>query len=143
MKMDWCEVERVDNVSMEMSRNGTISSGSNGVDDKRWQNGQEQIEGGKIGVVLREELASAERRAEEERLAHNATRKAFMEREVELEHRAIDASTALAKAQRLADDRTAKVAKLEHKVALLKAECSSLNQELQDMDYKFRKPIDY
>ncbi|KAL9274580.1 Golgin putative 1-like protein [Drosera capensis] len=88
--------------------------------------------------ALREELASAERRAEEERLAHNATKKASMEREVELEHRAIDASTALAKAQRLADDRTAKAAELEHKVALLEAECSSLNQELQDMEAKVR-----
>ncbi|GAB2210980.1 hypothetical protein Droror1_Dr00016270 [Drosera rotundifolia] len=48
-------------------------------------------------MALREELASAERRAEEERLAHNATKKASMEKEVELEHRAIDASTALAK----------------------------------------------
>ncbi|KAL9266057.1 Golgin putative 1-like protein [Drosera capensis] len=88
--------------------------------------------------ALREELASAEHRAEEERLAHNATKKASMEREVELEHRAIDASTALAKAQRLADDRTAKAAELEHKVALLEAECSSLNQELQDMEAKVR-----
>ncbi|GAB2225333.1 hypothetical protein Droror1_Dr00006125 [Drosera rotundifolia] len=88
--------------------------------------------------ALREELASAERRAEEERLAHNATKKASMEREVELEHRAIDASTALAKAQRLADDRTLKAAELEQKVALLEAECSSLNQELQDMEAKVR-----
>lgn len=40
MKMDWCEVERVDNVSMEMSGNGTISSGSNGVDDKGFGEGK-------------------------------------------------------------------------------------------------------
>ncbi|GAB2232164.1 hypothetical protein Drorol1_Dr00011191 [Drosera rotundifolia] len=40
MTMDWCEVERVDNVSMEMSGNGTISSGSNGVDDKGFGNGK-------------------------------------------------------------------------------------------------------
>ncbi|GAB2216280.1 hypothetical protein Droror1_Dr00024051 [Drosera rotundifolia] len=68
---------------------------------------------------------------------------ASMERELELEHRAIDASTALAKAQRLTNYRTAKAAELEHKVTLLEAECSSLDQELQDMDYKFRKAIDY
>ncbi|KAK4344283.1 hypothetical protein RND71_037377 [Anisodus tanguticus] len=49
--------------------------------------------------ALREELGAAERRAEEERAAHNATKKAFMEREVELEHRALEASTALARAQ--------------------------------------------
>ncbi|GAB2221033.1 hypothetical protein Drorol1_Dr00012195 [Drosera rotundifolia] len=85
-------------------------------------------------MALREELASAERCAEEERLAHNATKKASMEREMELEHRGIDASTALAKAQRLADDRTAKAAELEHKVALLEAECSSLDQELGETE---------
>lgn len=81
--------------------------------------------------ALREELASAERRAEEERAAHNASKmvsihkihclylflclffsqvvfycnnyflnkQAAMEREVELEHRALDASTALARIQ--------------------------------------------
>ncbi|KAL9257993.1 AT-rich interactive domain-containing protein [Drosera capensis] len=40
MKMDWWEVERVDDVSMEMSGNGTISSGSNGVDDKGFGDGK-------------------------------------------------------------------------------------------------------
>ncbi|MBA0838867.1 hypothetical protein Goarm_004653, partial [Gossypium armourianum] len=49
--------------------------------------------------ALREELASAERRAEEERAAHNATKMAAMEREVELEHQAVEASTALARIQ--------------------------------------------
>ncbi|KAL6958110.1 hypothetical protein U1Q18_050882, partial [Sarracenia purpurea var. burkii] len=49
--------------------------------------------------ALREELASAERRAEEERAAHNATKMAAMEREVELEQRALQASTALARIQ--------------------------------------------
>ena len=76
--------------------------------------------------ALREELASAERRAEEERAAHNATKmvsnlnylflkflcfalyfsdsvilveQAAMEREVELEHRAVESSTALARIQ--------------------------------------------
>ncbi|KAE8682857.1 Golgin candidate 1 [Hibiscus syriacus] len=48
--------------------------------------------------ALREELTSAERR-EEELTAHNATKKAAMEREVELEHRAVEASTALARIQ--------------------------------------------
>ncbi|XP_011048317.1 PREDICTED: golgin candidate 1 isoform X2 [Populus euphratica] len=84
--------------------------------------------------ALREELASAERRAEEERTAHNATKMAAMEREVELEHRAIETSTALAKMQRIADERTTKAAELEQKVALLEIECASLNQELQDME---------
>ncbi|KAJ6759389.1 GOLGIN CANDIDATE 1, partial [Salix koriyanagi] len=49
--------------------------------------------------ALREELASVERRAEEERTAHNATKMAAMEREVELEHRAVESSTVLAKMQ--------------------------------------------
>ncbi|MCD7464836.1 hypothetical protein HAX54_053488 [Datura stramonium] len=69
--------------------------------------------------ALREELGAAERRSEEERAAHNATKKAFMEREVELEHRALEASTALARAQNAADERTAKATELEQKVALL------------------------
>ncbi|XP_047337884.1 golgin candidate 1 [Impatiens glandulifera] len=84
--------------------------------------------------ALREELASAERRAEEERAAHNATKMAAMEREVELEHRGIESSTALARVQRIADDRTAKAADLEQKLAVLEVEYASLNQEMQDME---------
>ncbi|KAK4772494.1 hypothetical protein SAY86_014269 [Trapa natans] len=83
--------------------------------------------------ALREELSTAERRAEEERAAHNTTKKAAMEREVELEHRAVEASTALARTQRLADERTAKAAELEQKLAFYEVENSSLTQELQDM----------
>ncbi|KAG5382565.1 hypothetical protein IGI04_034035 [Brassica rapa subsp. trilocularis] len=89
--------------------------------------------------ALREELATTERRAEEERSAHNATKMAAMERERELEHRAVDASTALVRIQRIADERTAKVAELEQKVALLEVECTSLNQELQDMEARARR----
>ncbi|XWS26785.1 hypothetical protein CRYUN_Cryun26dG0060000 [Craigia yunnanensis] len=88
--------------------------------------------------ALREELTSAERRAEEERAAHNASKMAAMEREVELEHRAVEASTALARIQRVADERTTKAAELEQKVALLEVECASLNQELQDMEARAR-----
>ncbi|KAI8553780.1 hypothetical protein RHMOL_Rhmol05G0043000 [Rhododendron molle] len=50
-------------------------------------------------LALREELTSVERRAEEERAAHNSTKMAAMERQVELEHRAMEASTALARIQ--------------------------------------------
>ncbi|CAK9141387.1 unnamed protein product [Ilex paraguariensis] len=89
--------------------------------------------------ALREELTSAERRAEEEHAAHNTTKMAAMEREVELEHRAIETSQALARAQRTADERTAKAAELEQKVALLEVECASLNQELQDMEARVRR----
>ncbi|KAK4343423.1 hypothetical protein RND71_036517 [Anisodus tanguticus] len=64
---------------------------------------------------------------------------AFMEREVELEHQALEASTALARAQRTADERTAKATELEQKVALLKVECATLNQELQDMEARTRR----
>ncbi|XP_057506750.1 LOW QUALITY PROTEIN: golgin candidate 1-like [Actinidia eriantha] len=91
--------------------------------------------------AVREELASAERRAEEERAAHNATKMAAMEREVELEHRAIEASTALARIQRTADERTSKAAELEQKVVLLEVECASLNQELQDMEARARRGL--
>ncbi|TYH65853.1 hypothetical protein ES332_D06G083900v1 [Gossypium tomentosum] len=84
--------------------------------------------------ALREELASAERRAEEERVAHNATKMAAMEREVELEHQAVEASTALARIQRVADERTTKAAEFEQKLALLEVECASLNQELQNLE---------
>ncbi|KAG5569683.1 hypothetical protein H5410_059449 [Solanum commersonii] len=89
--------------------------------------------------ALREELGAAERRSEEERAAHNATKKAFMEREVELEHRALESSTALARAQRTADERTAKATEFEQKVALLEVECATLNQELQDMEARTRR----
>ncbi|KAG9130109.1 hypothetical protein Leryth_012860 [Lithospermum erythrorhizon] len=89
--------------------------------------------------ALREELSAVERRAEEERAAHNASKMASMEREVELEHRAMEASTALARIQRTVDERTAKAAELEQNVALLEAECASLNQELQDMEVRARR----
>ncbi|KAJ4953918.1 hypothetical protein NE237_030750 [Protea cynaroides] len=89
--------------------------------------------------ALREELASAERRAEEERAAHNATKKAAMEREVELEHRTVEASTALARIQRTVDERTTRTAELEQKLVLLEVECASLNQELQDMEARARR----
>ncbi|KAF7143190.1 hypothetical protein RHSIM_Rhsim05G0040900 [Rhododendron simsii] len=64
---------------------------------------------------------------------------AAMERQVELEHRAMEASTALARIQRTADERTAKAAELEHKVALMEVECASLNQELQDLEARARR----
>ncbi|GMH03333.1 hypothetical protein Nepgr_005172 [Nepenthes gracilis] len=89
--------------------------------------------------ALREEVASAERHAEEERIAHNATKKAAMEREVVLEHQALESSTVLARTQRIADERTAKAAELEQKVALLELECTSLNQELQDMEAQIHR----
>ncbi|KAE8658211.1 Golgin-84 [Hibiscus syriacus] len=89
--------------------------------------------------ALREELTSAERRAEEERAAHNATKMAAMEREVELEHQAVEASTALARIQRVADERTAKATELEQKVAHLEVECATLNQELQEMEARARR----
>lgn len=89
--------------------------------------------------ALREELTSTERRAEEERAAHNATKMAAMEREVELEQRALEASTALARIQRIADERSSKTAELEQKIALLEVECASLNQELQDMETRARR----
>ncbi|GMJ07393.1 golgin candidate 1 [Hibiscus trionum] len=89
--------------------------------------------------ALREELNSAERRSEEERAAHNATKMAAMEREVELEHRAVEASTAVARIQRVADERKAKVAELEQKLALLEVECTTLNQELQEMEARTRR----
>ncbi|XP_034223708.1 golgin candidate 1 isoform X3 [Prunus dulcis] len=89
--------------------------------------------------ALREELSTVERRAEEERAAHNATKMAAMEREVELEHRALEASTALARIQRTADERTAKASELEQKMALLEVECANLNQELQDMEARARR----
>ncbi|XP_068637935.1 golgin candidate 1 isoform X2 [Aristolochia californica] len=89
--------------------------------------------------ALREELAAAERRADEERTAHNATKMAAMEREVELEHRAVEASTALARIQRTVDERTSRASELEQKLALLELECTSLNQELQDMEVRARR----
>ncbi|XP_068343413.1 golgin candidate 1-like isoform X2 [Pyrus communis] len=89
--------------------------------------------------ALREELSTVERRAEEERAAHSATKMAAMEREVELEHRALEASTALARIQRIADERIAKASELEQKMALLEVECANLNQELQDMEAKVRR----
>uniref|UniRef100_A0A804R141 Golgin candidate 1 n=1 Tax=Zea mays TaxID=4577 RepID=A0A804R141_MAIZE len=89
--------------------------------------------------ALREELATTERRAEEERIAHNATKMAAVEREVELEHRAVEASSALARIQRAADQSSSRVLELEHKLAVLEVECASLQQELQEMEARNRR----
>ncbi|XP_057752754.1 golgin candidate 1-like [Arachis stenosperma] len=64
---------------------------------------------------------------------------AFMEKEVKLEHRAIEAATALARIQRIADERTLKATELEQKVVLLEVECAFLNQELQDIGDRVRR----
>ncbi|XP_057861010.2 golgin-84 isoform X1 [Cryptomeria japonica] len=89
--------------------------------------------------TLREELASTERRAEEERAAHNATRMAAMEREAELEQRAAEASAALAKIQRTVDERTQRATDLEHKVSMFEIECATLTQELQELEARSRR----
>ncbi|KAG6739685.1 hypothetical protein POTOM_057299 [Populus tomentosa] len=112
-------------------------NGKHGVYYEKQGTDRDKDDAGKL--ALREELSSAERRTEEERTAHNATKMAAMEREVELEHRAVETSTALAKMQRIADERSTKAAELEQKVALLEVECASLNQELQDMEARARR----
>ncbi|KAH9800949.1 golgin candidate 1 [Citrus sinensis] len=66
-------------------------------------------------------------------------KQAAMEREVELEHRAAEASMALARIQRIADERTAKAGELEQKVAMLEVECATLQQELQDMEARLKR----
>ncbi|XP_078433172.1 golgin-84-like [Wolffia australiana] len=66
---------------------------------------------------------------------------AAVEREVELEHRAVEASNALVRMQRSADESISKAMDLEHKVALLEVECGSLNQELQDMEARMRRGL--
>ncbi|CAN6456685.1 unnamed protein product [Victoria cruziana] len=89
--------------------------------------------------ALREELASAERKAEEEHAAHNATKMASLEREVEWERRAVEASTALSRLQRIADERTSKMLELDNKISMLEAECASLGQELNDVEARARR----
>ncbi|KQK09698.1 golgin-84 isoform X1 [Brachypodium distachyon] len=93
----------------------------------------------RIIQALREELATVERRAEEERISHNATKMAAVEREVELEHRAVEASNALARIQRAADQSSSRAMEFEHKVAVLEVECASLHQELQEMEARNRR----
>ncbi|XP_042412252.1 golgin-84-like isoform X2 [Zingiber officinale] len=115
---------------------GTLASLQNDMDTMR--RGRELTET-RVIQALREEIASAERRAEEERAAHNATKMAAVEREVELEHRAVESSNALARIQRAAEESTSRAAELEHKLALLEVENSSLNQELQDLEARNRR----
>ncbi|XP_040971159.1 golgin candidate 1 isoform X5 [Gossypium hirsutum] len=86
--------------------------------------------------ALREELASAERRAEEERAAHNATKMAAMEREVELEHQAVEASTALARIQAWQEEveRARRGQRdAESKLSLLEAELQKMRVEMAAM----------
>ncbi|XP_048321196.2 golgin candidate 1 isoform X1 [Ziziphus jujuba] len=135
------EIEALVNATNELKKKAALSEGnlaSLQVSMESMKRNRELAET-RMMQALREELAAAERRAEEEHAAHNATKMAFMEREVELEQRAIEGSTALARIQRIADERTAKAADLEQKVALLEVECANLNQELQDMEDRVRR----
>eukprot|EP00897_Mesotaenium_endlicherianum_P010097 jgi/Mesen1/9115/ME000058S08603 len=72
--------------------------------------------------ALREELAAAERRLEDERGAHAATRQAAVEREVQLEQRMTDGDAALTRMQRFVDERTQKASDLEEKISLLEVQ---------------------
>ncbi|GAU22809.1 hypothetical protein TSUD_142490 [Trifolium subterraneum] len=141
LQMSVLGVSGVKNLTLDEISMGNIVpilSGKHGIYDEKSGTIRDKDDAG--NQALREELASVERRAEEERAAHNATKlQAAMGREVELEHRAVESSTALARIQRIADERTAKATDLEQKVALLEVECSSLNQELQDMEARLRR----
>ncbi|XP_038710285.1 golgin candidate 1-like isoform X3 [Tripterygium wilfordii] len=135
------EIEALVNSMDGLKRQATLSEGNLASlqADMEYIRRNRELTETRMIQALREELASVERRAEDERAAHNATKKAAMEREVELEHRAIEASTALARTQRIADERTAKATELEQKVALLEVECASLNQELQETEARARR----
>eukprot|EP00246_Nothoceros_aenigmaticus_P002760 TRINITY_DN13623_c0_g2_i1.p1 TRINITY_DN13623_c0_g2~~TRINITY_DN13623_c0_g2_i1.p1 ORF type:complete len:380 (+),score=96.30 TRINITY_DN13623_c0_g2_i1:44-1141(+) len=89
--------------------------------------------------ALREELVLADRRAEEERLAHNATRMAAVQRETELEQQMAESTAALMRMQRVVDERTQRAADMEQKVVVLEVDCATLNQELQQMDARFKR----
>ncbi|KAF5932385.1 hypothetical protein HYC85_028556 [Camellia sinensis] len=92
--------------------------------------------------AVREELASVERRAEEERAAHNATKMAAMEREVELEHRALESSTALARIQVLALKPSTEFTILEIKLSRLRKEEESVNQLLSSVRLRVGRKIE-
>eukprot|EP00271_Cylindrocystis_brebissonii_P001340 TRINITY_DN11619_c0_g1_i1.p1 TRINITY_DN11619_c0_g1~~TRINITY_DN11619_c0_g1_i1.p1 ORF type:complete len:803 (+),score=219.44 TRINITY_DN11619_c0_g1_i1:127-2535(+) len=89
--------------------------------------------------ALREELASVERRFEDERIAHAASRQSTAQREIDLEQRVTESVAALSRMQRMVDERTQKAADLEDKISLLEVECASLNQEVQSMEAKMRR----
>ncbi|XWS72083.1 hypothetical protein CRYUN_Cryun02cG0010100 [Craigia yunnanensis] len=135
------EIEALDNSMDALKRQAALSEGNLSSLQANMESimRNRELTETRMMQALREELASVERRAEEERAAHHATKMAAMEREVELEHRAVEASTALVRIQRIADERTTKAAELEQKVALLEVECTSLNQELQDMEARARR----
>ncbi|KAJ7299177.1 hypothetical protein O6H91_10G031300 [Diphasiastrum complanatum] len=86
--------------------------------------------------ALREELASGEQRAEEERAAHSATRTAAVERETQLEHQVAEAISALMRMQGMVDEKTQKATDLEHKLSVLEVECATLNQQIQEKEVR-------
>ncbi|XP_024525130.1 golgin-84 [Selaginella moellendorffii] len=89
--------------------------------------------------TLRLDLASAERRVEEERAAHSASRMAAVQREAELEQQMAESTTAVTRMQRIVDERSQKAFELEQKAAMLEVECATLNQELQKMELRARR----
>ncbi|KAH7446337.1 hypothetical protein KP509_01G051800 [Ceratopteris richardii] len=89
--------------------------------------------------TLKDALEIAENRAEEEHLAHVATRKAAAQREAELEQCVADVTASLSRMQRVVDERTQRAAELEQKLLAVELDCASLTQELQNAEAKLRK----
>ncbi|CAI5508442.1 unnamed protein product [Closterium sp. Naga37s-1] len=91
--------------------------------------------------ALREELAAAERRCDDEHAAHLVTRQEAAARELELEQQVAEGVAALSRMQRAVEERTQRVSSLEEKISVLEMECSSLNSELQAHDDKAKRDL--
>ncbi|CAI5477183.1 unnamed protein product [Closterium sp. Yama58-4] len=91
--------------------------------------------------ALREELAAAERRCDDEHAAHLATRQEAAARELVLEQQVAEGVAALSRMQRAVEERTQRVSSLEEKISVLEMECSSLNSELQAHDDKAKRDL--
>jgi hypothetical protein len=83
-----------------------------------------------MATALRFEIASAERRLEEERAAHAAARRSFVAREAELEATISESAAALTAMQRALDDRARKCAAAEERAEALEQQNARTSQKL-------------
>mmetsp|Transcript_11547 Transcript_11547/g.36522 ORF Transcript_11547/g.36522 Transcript_11547/m.36522 type:complete len:377 (-) Transcript_11547:117-1247(-) len=91
---------------------------------------------------LRDELASCERRLEEERGSHAATRQEAAGREMALENAVEESNSALAGLQKMYDERAEKAAVVERRMGALEAEGARLEDALAGAEARLKREQD-
>mmetsp|Transcript_34977 Transcript_34977/g.82937 ORF Transcript_34977/g.82937 Transcript_34977/m.82937 type:complete len:811 (+) Transcript_34977:165-2597(+) len=92
---------------------------------------ERQTSESRLVAALREQLAEAEQKLDDERAAHSTTRKAAASRQEQLEANLSESATELAALQRAVDERALRVSGLESHIAVLEDEQEQLSARLR------------